>query len=124
MKLKNKIVAVPANGGSKLAALPREYEPRFESNKKLTAFIDQSELLRRLKINLVETETNKLAPSDNDRFLTEKEILTRVRCCRRTLTRWKQKKLIPHIKIGRRVLYSWDDVSRSLKRLTIFGGDL
>ncbi len=87
-------------------------------------FITSKELLRRLKINLVETETNKLAPSDNDRFLTEKEILTRVRCCRRTLTRWKQKKLIPHIKIGRRVLYSWDDVSRSLKRLTIFGGDL
>jgi hypothetical protein len=67
---------------------------------------------------------NIFTSPDEEKFLTEKEILARVRCCRRTLTRWKQKKLIPHIKIGRRVLYSWGDVSRSLKRLTIFGGDL
>jgi hypothetical protein len=35
-------------GTTKLAAIPREYEPRFESDKELTAFIDQNELLRRL----------------------------------------------------------------------------
>jgi hypothetical protein len=73
--------------GQQLAPVQREYEPRFESDKELTAFIDQKELLRRLPVS------------------------------RRTITNWRRAGKIPSIVIGRRVLFCWDSVSQTLRRL-------
>jgi DNA-directed RNA polymerase specialized sigma54-like protein len=71
----------------KLAAIPAEYQPRFESDKELKAFIDQKELLRRLPV------------------------------ARRTITNWRRAGKIPSIVIGRRVLFCWENVSAALRRL-------
>lgn len=73
--------------GQQLAPVQREYEPRFESDKEFTAFIDQKELLRRLPVS------------------------------RRTITNWRRARKIPAIVIGRRVLFCWDSVSQALRRL-------
>jgi hypothetical protein len=76
-----------ATGATKLAAIPRQYEPNFESDKELKAFIDERELLRRLPV------------------------------ARRTIHNWRRAGKIPSIKIGRRVLYCWENVSAALRRL-------
>jgi hypothetical protein len=58
--------------------------------------------------------TNSPAPPAG--FKTEGEILQLVPVCRRTLSNWKAKGVIPHLKIGRRVLYDWDSVRAALLR--------
>ena len=50
-------------------------------------------------------------------FLDEKEMLTRLPISRRTLQNWRQANKIPSIKIGRRVLFCWDNVAAALRRL-------
>jgi len=71
----------------KLAAIPAEYRPRFESDKERQTFIDERELLKRIPV------------------------------ARRTLWNWRHQKKIPSIVIGRRVLYCWDSVAEALRRL-------
>jgi predicted DNA-binding transcriptional regulator AlpA len=71
----------------KLAAIPAEYQPRFETDGARQTFLDEKELLRRLPIS------------------------------RRTLWNWRHQKKIPSIAIGRRVLYCWDSVAEALRRL-------
>ena len=77
--------------GQQLAPVQREHEPRFESDKEFSAFIDQKELLRRLPVS------------------------------RRTITNWRRARKIPSIVIGRRVLFCWDNVSQALRRLEYGG---
>ena len=74
-----------ATSNTKSAAIPRQYEPSFESDKELKAFLDEKQLLAQIPIS------------------------------RRTLGNWKAKGF-PHIKIGRRCLYSWINVEAYLLR--------
>ena len=69
------------------AAIPREYGRRFESNKELKAFLDEKELLKRLPVS------------------------------RRTIHNWRTSGKIPSIKIGRRILFCWENVSAALRRM-------
>jgi hypothetical protein len=71
---------------SESAALPREYGPRFESDKELAAFIDQPELLRRLKI------------------------------CRKTAYSWERQGKLPVVKIFHTKRYHWPTVVAALLR--------
>jgi hypothetical protein len=71
----------------KLAAIPPQCTPGFASTEELKAFIDEQEMLRRLPIS------------------------------RRTLHNWRRTRKIPSIKIGRRVLYCWENVADALRRL-------
>lgn len=41
-------------------------------------------------------------------FMTEKEFLAQIKICRATLNKFKNKKLITHFKVGRRILYNAD----------------
>ena len=50
-------------------------------------------------------------------FIDEKELLRRLPVSRRTLHNWRRAGKIPCIVIGRRVIFSWDNVARSLRRL-------
>jgi len=74
-------------GTAKVPAIPRQYEPKCESDEKLRAFIDEKELLRRLPVS------------------------------RRTIHNWRRAGKIPSIVIGRRVLFCWDNVATALRRL-------
>jgi len=56
------------------------------------------------------------APASEDAFLDENELLSRLPISRRTLANWRTEKGFPHIKVGRRVLYSWSNVSAYLLR--------
>ena len=49
-------------------------------------------------------------------FLDEKELLKRLPISRRTLGTWKAKGWLPHVKIGRRCLYDWQNVHAALLR--------
>jgi hypothetical protein len=77
----------PATDNPKLAAIPPEYEPRFESGKELKTFLDEKEMLRRLPIS------------------------------RRTLFNWRRSGKIPSVKIGRRCIYHLPSVEAALLRL-------
>jgi hypothetical protein len=55
------------------------------------------------------------ALASEDAFLDEKQILARLPISRRTLGNWKTKGF-PHIKIGRRCLYSWSNCQQFLLR--------
>ena len=55
------------------------------------------------------------APASEEAFLDEKLILARLPISRRTLGNWKAKGF-PHIKIGRRCLYSWSNCQQFLLR--------
>jgi hypothetical protein len=55
------------------------------------------------------------APASDDAIYNEKQILARIPISRRTLGNWKAKGF-PHIKIGRRCLYSWANVKSYLLR--------
>ena len=87
MKLKNRTVTASATGTTKLATIPREYEPRFESDKELAVFIDQKELLRRLGIS------------------------------RKTAWNWERAGTLPVIKINHTKRYHWDSVLSAMLRL-------
>jgi predicted site-specific integrase-resolvase len=64
-----------------------ELTPDTATGDKLAAFIDEPEMLRRLPVS------------------------------RRTLHNWRTAGKIPSIKIGRRVLFCWENVSAALRRL-------
>jgi predicted DNA-binding transcriptional regulator AlpA len=50
-------------------------------------------------------------------FIDEKQLLTRLPVSRRTIHNWRTAGKIPSIKIGRRVLFCWENVSAALRRL-------
>ena len=76
---------VLAKSDSKPAVLG-VYEPRFETNKELAAFIDQAELLRRLGI------------------------------CRKTAYSWERQGKLPVVKINHTKRYHWNTVVGALLR--------
>jgi excisionase family DNA binding protein len=57
-------------------------------------------------------------PSPNGAaFIDERELLRRLPVSRRTLHNWRTSGKIPSIKIGRRVLFCWENVAEALRRL-------
>ena len=70
----------------KLAAIPAEYQPRFESGKERKTFLDEKEMLKILPIS------------------------------RRTLFNWRTSGKIPSVKIGRRCLYHLPSIEAALLR--------
>lgn len=67
-----------------------------------------------------ETEATPLPPEYTPRgvneIISEDELLRRLPICRRTLANWKSKRLIPFIKLNRRVFYDWGAVHQALLR--------
>jgi hypothetical protein len=55
-------------------------------------------------------------------FIDEREMLRRLPISRRTLHTWRTTGKIPSIKIGRRVLFSWNNVAEALGRMERGGG--
>lgn len=54
--------------------------------------------------------------SQEEKFLTEDQLLTRLPVCRRTIFNWIQAGKLPCVKIGRRKLYHWPTVEAALLR--------
>jgi excisionase family DNA binding protein len=68
-------------------------EPAFEPTRDKPGFIDEHELLRRLPVS------------------------------RRTIANWRRAGKIPSIKIGRRVLFCWENVAGALRRMERGGAE-
>src|ERR1035437_8745817 len=84
------LVVIPAENTPKLAAIPPEYEPRFESDAERKA------------------------------FLTEAQLLEKIPVCRRTINEWRRRNWIPFIRSPgtRRVFYDFDLVHAALLRMS------
>jgi predicted site-specific integrase-resolvase len=65
-----------------------------------------------MKNNVLQT-----APASEGVFLDEKQLLARLPVSRRTINNWRNAGKIPSIKIGRRVIYCWENVAEALRRL-------
>jgi hypothetical protein len=58
------------------------------------------------------------APPQNGGFQSESQILPLIGVSRRTFATWRERGLIPYVKLpgSRRVLYSWENVRAALLR--------
>ena len=54
-----------------------------------------------------------------EHFLTKLELAPRLRKTPRTVEQWTRRGILPAMKIGRSVLYSWPDVQAALKKFTV-----
>jgi predicted site-specific integrase-resolvase len=63
-------------------------------------------------LNLLKAAT----PNEAD-FVDTETMLQRLPISRRTLATWRMSGKIPSIKVGRRVLFCWENVSEALRRL-------
>jgi hypothetical protein len=63
------------------------------------------------------------APSSATGFLNQKQLLARLPVSRRTLFSWRASGKIPHVKIGRRILFHWPSCEAALLRRQ-HGGNL
>jgi hypothetical protein len=50
-------------------------------------------------------------------ILMEEELAARLKKAPRTVRDWREKRLIPYIRIGRSILYDWDRVLAALQKL-------
>jgi hypothetical protein len=59
------------------------------------------------------------ATAETPGFISESQLLTKIPVCRRTLNSWRQKKLIPFIRLPgtRRLLYDFESVRAALLRM-------
>jgi hypothetical protein len=59
------------------------------------------------------------ATAETPGFISEAQLLSRIPVCRRTLSSWRQKKLIPFIRLPgtRRLLYDFESVRGALLRM-------
>jgi excisionase family DNA binding protein len=55
-------------------------------------------------------------PSSGEGFIDQKQLLARLPVSRRTLFSWCVSGKIPHVKIGRRILFHWPNVEAALLR--------
>lgn len=56
------------------------------------------------------------APLSQSPFIDEPEGLRRVPVSRRTWFEWREKKGLPYIRVGKRIVYDWDSVRQWLLR--------
>jgi excisionase family DNA binding protein len=67
---------------------------------------------------MIEKSNLNATPSANEaNFIDEKTLLLRLPVSRRTIHNWRTSGKIPSIKIGRRVLFCWENVAEALRRL-------
>jgi excisionase family DNA binding protein len=52
-------------------------------------------------------------------LITETEMAEQLSCCKRHLITLRQKRLIPHVRLGRLVRYNPEAVAKALEKLTI-----
>jgi hypothetical protein len=50
-------------------------------------------------------------------ILMEEELAVRLKKAPRTVRDWREKRLIPYMRIGRSILYDWDRVTAALQKL-------
>jgi hypothetical protein len=50
-------------------------------------------------------------------ILTEEELGARLKKAPRTIRDWREKRMLPFIRIGRSILYDWDKVAATLQKL-------
>jgi hypothetical protein len=50
-------------------------------------------------------------------ILMEEELAARLKKAPRTVRDWREKRLIPYMRIGRSILYDWDRVILALQKL-------
>jgi hypothetical protein len=64
-------------------------------------------------------EQTSSATAETPGFISESQLLARIPVCRRTLNSWRQKKLIPFIRLpgSRRLLYDFESVRGALLRM-------
>jgi len=67
------------------------------------------------------TPTGTAERSDEDGFINETRFLQRVPVCRRTLYQWRERGIIPSVKIGKRVLFHWPSCQAALLRMQAGG---
>jgi excisionase family DNA binding protein len=58
----------------------------------------------------------KQTSSSEAGFIDEKQLLAKLPISRRTLFSWRASGKIPHVKIGRRILFHWSSVEAALLR--------
>jgi hypothetical protein len=61
------------------------------------------------------SEPKQTSPSETG-FIDEKQLLARLPVSRRTLFSWRVSGKIPHVKIGRRILFHWPSCEAALLR--------
>jgi hypothetical protein len=50
-------------------------------------------------------------------ILTEEELAARLKKAPRTVRDWREKRMLPFIRIGRSILYDWGRVTAALQKL-------
>jgi len=58
----------------------------------------------------------KQTPSCETGFIDQKQLLARLPVSRRTIFSWRASGKIPHVKIGRRILFHWPSCEAALLR--------
>ena len=94
----------------------------LEGNEMIT-LLKPDDLRQIIKAELqkvLEDNFDKLAKQTPDKketpeMLTDKELADRLKMSRVTLYEWRRKGILPFKRIGKRVLYNWDDVYKTLK---------
>ena len=59
---------------------------------------------------------NTLEPTERSRLLTKAQIAEELKVTPRTISSWQGRGLLPHIKVGGRILFPWPEVRETLKR--------
>ena len=70
----------------------------------------------------IQTVGEQTESSSAENFLTKQELAPRLRKTPRTIEQWTKRGILPAMKIGRSVLYSWPDVQAALKKFTVNAG--
>ena len=79
--------------------------------------IIKSELQKVFEDNFDKFSNQIPAKKEKPEMLTDKELADRLKMSRMTLYEWRRKGILPFKRIGKRVLYNWDDVYKSLKHV-------
>lgn len=67
----------------------------------------------------VPTSETPPMPAPTKQLLTNKELAEKYQISLRTVSNWKRRKIIPHLRVGNVVRFDKDEVSKALERLTI-----
>jgi excisionase family DNA binding protein len=67
-------------------------------------------------------ETHPSSPRTEIELMTEQELASHLRICRRQLYNWRVAGLIPYFKMGKAVRFRVADVATAIERMRIGGG--
>lgn len=69
-----------------------------------------------MKENEKPKQVVELIEDDTPEFLTCRQLADKLDVSTKTIQRWVRRRVIPVIKIGRKIFFDWDDISKSLKK--------